>query len=93
MWLIKTCSILFPEAKIYSDRREPGYWDSVSIYDSNQVYIVIAGKFFASESEMKKLIAFVEHGNDVFISACIFLRRQMLSSNATAVLTDLAYVH
>ena len=44
----------------------------MSVYDSNQVYIAIAGKFFASESEMKKFITFAEHGNDVFISAWYF---------------------
>jgi hypothetical protein len=65
-------SWLFPAATIYTDRREPGYWDSLSVYDSNQAFIVIAGKFFASEAEMKKLLTFVEHGNDVFISARYF---------------------
>ncbi len=63
---------LFPRATIYTDRREPGYWDSLSIYNANQAFIVISNKFFASESELKKLMTFVEHGNDVFISTRYF---------------------
>ncbi len=60
---------LFPDAAIYTNRYEPGYWDSLSNYESDQALIIIAGKFNADEVEMKKLISFVEKGNDVFVSA------------------------
>ncbi|MBK5269464.1 MAG: hypothetical protein JJE22_00490 [Bacteroidia bacterium] len=60
---------LFPGAAIYSEKREPGYWDSLSKYETKQALIVVTGRFSASESEMKKLITFAENGNDVFISA------------------------
>jgi hypothetical protein len=60
---------LFPKAAIYTNRYEPGYWDSLSNYESNQALIIITGKFNANESEMKKLISFIEKGNDVFVSA------------------------
>ncbi len=60
---------IFPNAAIYSNKYEPGYWDSLSSYESDQALIIITGKFNADESEMKKLISFVEKGNDVFVSA------------------------
>lgn len=60
---------LFPDAKIRVSRKEPGYWDSVSLYDSRQAFICITDRFGVDESEMKKLIAFARAGNDVFISA------------------------
>ena len=60
---------LFPKATIYTNRKEPGYWDSLSSVESGQALIIITGKFNADESEMKKLISFIEKGNDVFVSA------------------------
>ncbi|MEO7394764.1 MAG: DUF4350 domain-containing protein, partial [Chitinophagaceae bacterium] len=63
---------LFPAASVYSSRQEPGYWDSLSNYDTGQVYIVITDKFGADKEELKKIISFVEGGNDVFISARYF---------------------
>jgi hypothetical protein len=65
----KNLKYIFPNAHIYTSRREPGYWDSLSSHHSGQVYIVIASRFLASEREMKKMIDFIENGNDVFISA------------------------
>lgn len=59
----------FPGASIYTSRREPGYWDSVSLYDSKQLFIAITPKFEPDDFELKKLISFAENGNDVFISA------------------------
>ncbi|MGQ0738413.1 MAG: DUF4350 domain-containing protein [Bacteroidota bacterium] len=59
----------FPGAAVYTTRQEPGYWDSVSIYDSRQAFIAITPKFMPDEYEMGKLISFAENGNDVFISA------------------------
>ena len=59
----------FPEAAVYTNRSEPGFWDSISVHDSNQVLIIITAKLNADEEEMKKLIDFTRNGNDVFISA------------------------
>jgi len=61
---------LFPNAKILVNKvDEPGYWDSLSNYDDGQALIIVTKVFQASEYEMKRLIQFVEYGNDVFISA------------------------
>ena len=59
---------LFSQATIYTSRAEPGYWDSLSNYESNQAFISINGRFSADEEEMRRLINFAENGNDVFIS-------------------------
>lgn len=60
---------LFPKATVYTNKYEPGYWDSLSVYESNQAFISICQNFNPDEDEMKRLIRFVENGNDVFISA------------------------
>jgi len=60
---------LFPKATIYTNKYEPGYWDSLSVYESGQAFISICKNFTPDEYEMKRLIRFVEKGNDVFISA------------------------
>jgi hypothetical protein len=60
---------IFPNASIYSNKFEPGFWDSLSIQDSKQVFIAVCVQFNPDEDEMKKLITFIENGNDVFISA------------------------
>jgi hypothetical protein len=65
----KGLEYLFPKASIYTNKYEPGYWDSLSFYDSDQALIIVTGKFNADESEMKKLISFIEKGNDVFVCA------------------------
>jgi hypothetical protein len=62
---------LFPAAKISSNTKAPGDWDSLSNYSERQALIIVAPYFYADEFEMKKLISFVENGNDVFISAAI----------------------
>ena len=62
---------LFPKAGISINSKEPGYWDSLSNYDANQALIIISPLFYADEFEMKKIIRFIENGNDVFISAAI----------------------
>ncbi len=61
----------FPNATVYDNENEPGYWDSLSTYDSGQAMIIITPQFYPDEFEMKKLIAFVENGNDVFISTVL----------------------
>ncbi|MGZ8559699.1 MAG: DUF4350 domain-containing protein [Chitinophagaceae bacterium] len=60
---------IFPKATIMTTRQEPGYWDSLSNYDAGQALIIVCPYFNASKYEMKKLIRFMEEGNDVFISA------------------------
>lgn len=59
---------IFPKATIHTNRYEPGYWDSVSVYKSGQAFISISTYFNPDEYEMKRLIRFAENGNDVFIS-------------------------
>lgn len=71
---------LFPGASVYSGKDEPGYWDSLSRYDDKQALIIVTNRFTPDESEMKKLVAFAENGNDVFISA------SFISSAATGMM-------
>jgi hypothetical protein len=63
---------LFPSSAIYKSQQGPGYWDSISRYDSRQACIIVTDKFSADNDEMKQLINFVKNGNDVFISARYF---------------------
>ena len=60
---------LFPGATIVSSKQEPGYWDSISNYDAGQALIIISPLFNPDEYELKKLLHFMEEGNDVFVSA------------------------
>ena len=60
---------MFPQAAVHINGQEPGYWDSLFTYESGQVLVIISPLFLADEYEMKKIIRFVENGNDVFISA------------------------
>ena len=62
---------LFPFASIKVNKKEPAYWDSLSVEDSGQALIIISPQFFANEHEMRRMISFAEHGNDVFISAMV----------------------
>ena len=65
----KNLKHIFPAASIYTNKYEPGYWDSLSIYDSKQAFISVCYQFSPDDEEMKRLITFTENGNDVFISA------------------------
>jgi Domain of unknown function (DUF4350) len=62
---------LFPGVNVSTNRNSPGNWDSLSNYDDKQALLVISPAFYADEFEMKKIIRFVENGNDVFISTAI----------------------
>lgn len=64
----QTLPKFFPSASIYTSRKEPGYWDSISPSASGQLFFCVTPRFMADDFEMKKLISFVENGNDVFIS-------------------------
>ena len=58
----------FPKATVQVSKQEPGYWDSISNFDPGHLVVIISPTFNADEQEMKKLLGFVENGNDVFIS-------------------------
>ncbi len=58
----------FPKAAVQISKQEPGYWDSISNFDPGQLVVIISPNFYADEQEMKKLLGFIENGNDVFIS-------------------------
>jgi hypothetical protein len=60
---------LFPQASISINRREPGYWDSLSNFEDKQTLLIITRVFQATEYDMARIISFVEAGNNVFISA------------------------
>lgn len=62
---------LFNKASVSVNSNSPGNWDSLSLYESGQALIIVSPWFFADEFEMKKLIRFVEGGNDVLISSAI----------------------
>ncbi|MES1217965.1 MAG: hypothetical protein ABUT20_20835 [Bacteroidota bacterium] len=62
---------LFPSAALTDNNFSPEKWDSVSQTTFGQAMIIISPQFLASENEMNQLIAFAQHGNDVFISTRI----------------------
>lgn len=65
----KSLKHIFPAASIYTNKYEPGYWDSLSNHDSKQAFIAVCDQFSPDEQEMKRLVTFAENGNDVFICA------------------------
>ena len=58
---------LFPNAKVYSDRKYPGTWDSIDATGSKQAVILVSDYFDADDEELDELSSFVENGNYVFI--------------------------
>src|SRR4030095_12883113 len=60
---------IFPDATIFTNKYEPGNWDSISKFNHDQAIVIVARTFNASEDEMRALIRFAENGNDVFVSA------------------------
>jgi hypothetical protein len=65
---------LFPNATISTNKKEPGYWDSLSVYDNKQALLIFSPYFYPEDEELTKLINFAKNGNDVFISS-IFLSK------------------
>jgi hypothetical protein len=63
---------IFPQAKIFFDNKSPGNWDSLTNTSYNQAVILVAKNFNADESELNRLITFVEQGNYVFIISRTF---------------------
>lgn len=59
---------MFPKATVTSSRQEPGFWDSLSVYQEQQAVVIVCPRFNADTYEMKNLVRFAENGNDVFIS-------------------------
>jgi len=57
---------IFPKAQITTSRSDPGYWDEEH---DKQAYIIIASQFSPDDYEMKRIVSFLEKGNDVFVSA------------------------
>jgi hypothetical protein len=76
---------IFPQATISENKYEPGYWDSLSKYEDKQALIILTTRFIADETEMKKLVAFAENGNDVFIASGYFspIAKEMMSCEIT----------
>ncbi len=62
-------NFFFPDASISKNNKEPGYWDSLSIYDDRQLLIIVSPYFMPDDNELTKLIDFVKSGNDIFISS------------------------
>lgn len=56
---------IFPKASISASNDDPGFWDAD---ESHQAYIIITPDFNPDEYEMKRIVRFIENGNDVFIS-------------------------
>lgn len=65
----RTLGDMFPSARIFNSDDEPGYWDSLSNYESGQLYFSLSTKFDADDNELDKLFKFASAGNDVFIVA------------------------
>jgi hypothetical protein len=76
---------LFPGATISTNKKEPAYWDSLTIHDTDQVLIAVTPRFFADEYEMRRILKFAEGGNDVFISTAVVSEevRQALDCNVS----------
>jgi hypothetical protein len=60
---------LFPNARIYTDNSEPGYWDSIQATSYNQAVVFVSKNFNADDAELNRLSNFVSNGNFVFIIA------------------------
>lgn len=63
---------MFPKAIVSVNKNEPGDWDSLSSYSDKQALIILSPQLNATEYELKKIIRFIENGNDVFISSRSF---------------------
>ncbi len=58
---------LFPSATIFSDKRSPGYWDSISYHGNNQAVFIVSNYLNADDDELKRLLNFAKGGNHVFV--------------------------
>lgn len=60
---------LFPQARILTERKKPGDWDSLDTDKPGQGLIIINDRFQAGETELEALKSFAERGNEIWISA------------------------
>lgn len=60
---------VFPQARVFYDRKSPGNWDSLYTEEINQAVIVMAKEFQAEQYELNRLLEFAKQGNYVFIVA------------------------
>lgn len=58
---------LFPGAAFYTDKRPPGYWDSLSVSEPGQAVVLVASTMNADKRELHDLLDFAKEGNHVFI--------------------------
>jgi hypothetical protein len=58
---------LFPGAAFYTDKRPPGYWDSLSVSAPGQAVVLVASTMNADRRELQDLLDFAKEGNQVFI--------------------------
>ncbi len=59
---------MFPKAIISINKKDPQNWDSLSVYDNHQVWILVSRMFNPDNDELNRLVNFAKNGNDVFIS-------------------------
>lgn len=57
---------LFTKAQLFSDKRSPGYWDSLSLSGSNQA-VFLVGDLNADDNELEDMMEFARRGNHIFI--------------------------
>lgn len=58
---------LFPSATISTDKRPPGYWDSLSLTAPNQAVFLIGKEIDPDRNELDRILQFVKEGNHVFV--------------------------
>jgi hypothetical protein len=85
----ESLSHLFPHVSVSTNKNSPAAWDSLSAYQEGQALLVISPGFYADEYEMKKIVRFVENGNDVFISAAFVSDEAKSVMNCGISYTDL----
>lgn len=60
-------SKLYPQARIFADRKSPYNWDSIQMDGRGQAVFLLSNQFTADEEELETMIDFVERGNYLFI--------------------------
>lgn len=60
---------MFPAGELSSSTRAPGFWDSLSSYETSQLLVIVAPRFNPTRSELQQLANLADNGNYVVISA------------------------
>ncbi len=81
-------NFFFPDASISKNNKEPGYWDSLSIFDDRQLLIIVSPYFIPDDNELTKLIDFVKSGNDIFISSLFIADNAQKAFNISSTYFD-----